>query len=129
RPDEGRAAPEDLGAAPHPSGPDRRRVRPQTAGEDRPPHAAAQLRPHALRGRLQARGTAEGDRFSTAGENRLSRFSPVGNIRVFSTVLPMRRRAVVYGTTLGLLAIAFLLALFGVGEEAGKLTDWQAFVL
>jgi undecaprenyl-diphosphatase len=41
----------------------------------------------------------------------------------------MRRRAVVYGTALGLLAVAFLLALFGAGEEAGKLTDWQAFVL
>jgi len=41
----------------------------------------------------------------------------------------MRRRAVVYGTALALLAVAFLLALFGVGEEAGKLTDWQAFVL
>jgi undecaprenyl-diphosphatase len=41
----------------------------------------------------------------------------------------MRRRAVVYGTALGLLAVAFVLALFGAGEEAGKLTDWQAFVL
>ena len=41
----------------------------------------------------------------------------------------MRRRAVVYGTALGLLAVAFLLALFGAGEEAGKLTDWQAFTL
>ena len=41
----------------------------------------------------------------------------------------MRRRAVVYGTALGLLAVAFVLALIGVGEEAGKLTDWQAFVL
>jgi undecaprenyl-diphosphatase len=41
----------------------------------------------------------------------------------------MRRRAVVRGTALGLLAVAFLLALFGVGEEAGKLTDWQAFTL
>jgi undecaprenyl-diphosphatase len=41
----------------------------------------------------------------------------------------MRRRAVVYGTALGLLAVAFVLALVGVGEEAGKLTDWQAFVL
>jgi undecaprenyl-diphosphatase len=41
----------------------------------------------------------------------------------------MRRRAVVYGTALGLLAVAFVLALAGVGEEAGKLTDWQAFVL
>jgi undecaprenyl-diphosphatase len=41
----------------------------------------------------------------------------------------MRRRAVVYGTALGLLAVAFVLALFGVGEEAGKLTDWQAFTL
>jgi undecaprenyl-diphosphatase len=41
----------------------------------------------------------------------------------------MRRRAVVYGTALGLLAVAFVLALAGVGEEAGKLTGWQAFVL
>ena len=41
----------------------------------------------------------------------------------------MRRREVVYGTALGLLAVAFVLALIGVGEEAGKLTDWQAFVL
>ena len=41
----------------------------------------------------------------------------------------MRRRAVVYGTALGLLAVAFVLALFGIGEEAGKLTDWQAFTL
>ena len=41
----------------------------------------------------------------------------------------MRRRAVVYGTALVLLAVAFVLALFGVGEEAGKLTDWQAFTL
>ena len=41
----------------------------------------------------------------------------------------MQRRAVVYGTALGLLAVAFVLALFGVGEEAGKLTDWQAFTL
>jgi undecaprenyl-diphosphatase len=41
----------------------------------------------------------------------------------------MRRRAVVYGTALGLLAVAFVLALLGVGEEAGKLTDWQAFTL
>ncbi|HEU5065931.1 MAG TPA: undecaprenyl-diphosphatase UppP [Gaiellaceae bacterium] len=41
----------------------------------------------------------------------------------------MRRRAVVYGTALGLLAVAFVLALAGVGEEAGKLSDWQAFVL
>jgi undecaprenyl-diphosphatase len=41
----------------------------------------------------------------------------------------MRRRGVVYGTALGLLAVAFVLALAGVGEEAGKLTDWQAFVL
>jgi undecaprenyl-diphosphatase len=41
----------------------------------------------------------------------------------------MRRRAVVYGTALGLLAVAFVLALLGVGEEAGKLSDWQAFTL
>jgi undecaprenyl-diphosphatase len=41
----------------------------------------------------------------------------------------MRRRAVVYGTALGLLTVAFVLALAGVGEEAGKLSDWQAFTL
>ncbi len=41
----------------------------------------------------------------------------------------MRRRGVVYGTALGLLAVAFVLALAGVGEEAGKLSDWQAFTL
>ena len=41
----------------------------------------------------------------------------------------MRHRAVVYGTALGLLAVAFVLALAGVGEEAGKLSDWQAFTL
>jgi undecaprenyl-diphosphatase len=41
----------------------------------------------------------------------------------------MRRRGVVYGTALGLLAVAFILALAGVGEEAGKLSDWQAFTL
>jgi undecaprenyl-diphosphatase len=41
----------------------------------------------------------------------------------------MRSRALVYGTALALLTLAFVLALVGVGEEAGKLTDWQAFVL
>jgi undecaprenyl-diphosphatase len=41
----------------------------------------------------------------------------------------MRRRALVYGTAVGLLAVAFVLALAGVGEEAGKLSDWQAFTL
>ena len=41
----------------------------------------------------------------------------------------MRRRSVVYGTAVGLLAVAFVLALAGVGEEAGKLSDWQAFTL
>jgi undecaprenyl-diphosphatase len=41
----------------------------------------------------------------------------------------MRRRAFVYGSAVALLAFAFLLALAGVGEEAGKLSDWQAFTL
>jgi len=53
----------------------------------------------------------------------------LGALPLSSTVPPMRRRAVVYGTALGLLAVAFVLALAGVGEEAGKLTGWQAFVL
>src|SRR5215218_8873649 len=41
----------------------------------------------------------------------------------------MRRRALVYGSALALLALAFVLALAGVGEEPGKLSDWQAFTL
>jgi undecaprenyl-diphosphatase len=41
----------------------------------------------------------------------------------------MRRRALVYGTAVALLALAFVLALARVGEEAGKLSDWQAFTL
>ena len=41
----------------------------------------------------------------------------------------MRRRAFVYGSAVALLAFAFVLALAGVGEEAGKLSDWQAFTL
>jgi undecaprenyl-diphosphatase len=53
----------------------------------------------------------------------------LGALPLSSTVPPMRRRAVVYGTALGLLTVAFVLALAGVGEEAGKLTGWQAFVL
>jgi undecaprenyl-diphosphatase len=39
------------------------------------------------------------------------------------------RRPLVYGTALGLLTVAFVLALASVGEEAGKLSDWQAFTL
>jgi len=41
----------------------------------------------------------------------------------------MRRRALVYGIAAALLTLALLLALAGVGEEAGKLSDWQAFTL
>ena len=41
----------------------------------------------------------------------------------------MRRRALVYGIAAALLTLAFVLALAGVGEEAGKLSDWQAFAL
>jgi undecaprenyl-diphosphatase len=41
----------------------------------------------------------------------------------------MRRRTLVYGSAIALLALAFVLALAGVGEQAGKLTDWQAFTL
>ena len=39
------------------------------------------------------------------------------------------RRRVIYPVALALLAVAAVLALFGAGEEAGKLSDWQAFTL
>ena len=41
----------------------------------------------------------------------------------------MRRRVVLYGTAAALLVLAVLLAAVGAGEQAGKLTDWQAFTL
>jgi undecaprenyl-diphosphatase len=41
----------------------------------------------------------------------------------------MRRRPVVYEVALGALLFALLLAALGVGEQAGKLTDRQAFTL
>ncbi len=41
----------------------------------------------------------------------------------------MRRRPVIYGLAVGLLALAAVLAAIGVGEQPGKLTDWQAFTL
>ncbi len=41
----------------------------------------------------------------------------------------MRRRLVIYGLAVVLLVLAAVLAAFGVGEQTGKLTDWQAFTL
>jgi undecaprenyl-diphosphatase len=41
----------------------------------------------------------------------------------------MRRRVLVYGSAAALLTAALVLAALGVGEEAGKLSDWQAFTL
>ena len=41
----------------------------------------------------------------------------------------MRRRALVYGSAAALLTVAVVLAALGVGEQAGKLSDWQAFTL
>ena len=41
----------------------------------------------------------------------------------------MRRRPVVYSLAVAALLLAVLLAAFGVGEQAGKLSDWQAFTL
>jgi undecaprenyl-diphosphatase len=41
----------------------------------------------------------------------------------------MRRRVVLYGTAAALLVLAVVLAALGTGEQAGKLTDWQAFTL
>jgi undecaprenyl-diphosphatase len=41
----------------------------------------------------------------------------------------MRRRVFLYGSAVALLVLAVVLAAAGVGEQAGKLTDWQAFTL
>jgi undecaprenyl-diphosphatase len=41
----------------------------------------------------------------------------------------MRRRGIVYGVAVTLIAVAVVLAAAGVGEQAGRLTDWQAFTL
>jgi undecaprenyl-diphosphatase len=41
----------------------------------------------------------------------------------------MRRRALVYGSAAALLTVAVVLAAVGVGQQAGKLSDWQAFTL
>jgi undecaprenyl-diphosphatase len=41
----------------------------------------------------------------------------------------MRRRSLPYFIAAGLLVLAIILAALGVGEQAGKLTDWQAFTL
>ncbi|HEV8602335.1 MAG TPA: undecaprenyl-diphosphatase UppP [Gaiellaceae bacterium] len=41
----------------------------------------------------------------------------------------MRRRPVVYSLAAAALLAAVLLAALGVGEQAGKLSDWQAFTL
>lgn len=39
------------------------------------------------------------------------------------------RRRLVYVSAVALLVLAVVLAAFGVGEQSGKLTDWQAFTL
>ena len=41
----------------------------------------------------------------------------------------LSRRWVVYGVALSLIALAAILAALGVGEVAGRLSDWQAFTL
>jgi undecaprenyl-diphosphatase len=41
----------------------------------------------------------------------------------------MRRRAVLYSLAVAAILLAVLLAALGVGEQAGKLSDWQAFTL
>jgi undecaprenyl-diphosphatase len=41
----------------------------------------------------------------------------------------MRRRAIVYGVAAALITLALVLAAAGVGEQAGRLSDWQAFTL
>jgi undecaprenyl-diphosphatase len=41
----------------------------------------------------------------------------------------MRRRTVLYSLAVAAILLAVLLAALGVGEQAGKLSDWQAFTL
>jgi len=41
----------------------------------------------------------------------------------------MRRRTLVYGLAVALLLVSIVLAAIGVGEQSGKLSDWQAFTL
>jgi undecaprenyl-diphosphatase len=41
----------------------------------------------------------------------------------------MRRRTLVYGLAVALLVLSIVLAAIGVGEQSGKLSDWQAFTL
>jgi undecaprenyl-diphosphatase len=41
----------------------------------------------------------------------------------------MRRRTVLYSLAVAAILVAALLAALGVGEQAGKLSDWQAFTL
>src|SRR5215213_8117901 len=41
----------------------------------------------------------------------------------------MRRRPVVYSLAVAAILLALVLAALGVGEQAGKLSDWQAFTL
>ena len=60
RPDEGRAAAEDLGPPADEARPDGRRLRPQAAREDRQTCAAALVRSHSVRRGLQAGSTTQG---------------------------------------------------------------------
>ena len=41
----------------------------------------------------------------------------------------MRRRTLVYGLAVALLLVSIVLAAVGVGEQSGRLSDWQAFTL
>jgi undecaprenyl-diphosphatase len=41
----------------------------------------------------------------------------------------MRRRTLVYGLAVVLLVLSIVLAAIGVGEQSGRLSDWQAFTL
>jgi undecaprenyl-diphosphatase len=41
----------------------------------------------------------------------------------------MRRRTLVYGLAVALLVLSIVLAAIGVGEQSGRLSDWQAFTL
>ena len=41
----------------------------------------------------------------------------------------MRRRTLVYGLAVALLLVSIVLAAIGVGEQSGRLSDWQAFTL
>ena len=102
-------------------------------GEDRLPHADTQLRPHSVRSGLQARGTAKVVPCSQLGklsERLFTRRSRPHLSDSFPFRLASRRcGAPSLRNRSGVADSRLRARLAGVGEEAGKLSDWQAFTL